>query len=207
MSDAPSLELIRRRIGSYGPELISRPPDAPAAAVALILYEPPGSAPEILLIERAKRSGDPWSGQMALPGGRRDASDDELRSTALRETHEEVGISLGEPIGRLDDVHGTRGLNRLGLVVSPFVFEIDARHEPRHSEEVQDSVWVPLAHLLDPSSAVHYRFERHGELGTFPAIRYDRYTIWGLTYRILEHFSGLLGSELAAPGPPSETRS
>ena len=205
MSDAPSLDLIRRRIGSYDPEVISRPPDAPAAAVALILYEPPGSAPEILFIERAKRSGDPWSGQMALPGGRRDASDDELRSTALRETHEEVGISLGDPIGRLDDVHGTRGLNRLGLVVSPFVFEIDARPEPRHSEEVQDSVWIPLPHLLDPSSAVHYRFERHGELGTFPAIRYDRYTIWGLTYWILGRFSGLLGSEIAAPGPHSET--
>ncbi|MFQ5749861.1 MAG: NUDIX hydrolase, partial [Planctomycetota bacterium] len=141
---------------------------------------------------------------MALPGGRRDVSDDDLRSTALRETHEEVGISLGDPIGRLDDVHGTRGLSRLGLVVSPFVFEIDPRHELRHSEEVQNSVWVPLPHLLDPSSAVHYRFERHGELGTFPAIRYDRYTIWGLTYRILGRFSELLGRELAGPGPHSE---
>jgi 8-oxo-dGTP pyrophosphatase MutT (NUDIX family) len=205
MSGTPSLELIRRRIASYGPSVLSRPPDAPAAAVALILHEPAGKAPEILFIERARREGDPWSGQMALPGGRHDPSDDDLRSTALRETHEEVGLSLGGPIGRLDDVHGSRGLSRLGLVVSPFVFELHERAAVRHSEEVQDSVWVPLPHLLDPSSAVHYRFERHGVAGTFPAVRYERYTIWGLTYKILTVFSEVLGRELAAPGPDSET--
>ena len=194
-----SLERIRRRIESYGPSIVSRPDNLPAAAVALILHEPASRPPEILFIERATRAGDPWSGQMALPGGRRDQGDPDLGSTAVRETLEEVGLSLGEPIGRLDDLARTRGLRRLDLVVSPFVFVLDDPQPIRPSDEVQDTVWIPLDHLLDARSAVEHRVELGGRSGTFPAVRYDRYTIWGLTYRILGRFSEILGLEIAAP--------
>ena len=61
------------------------------AAVAIILTPQPDS---ILLIRRADRSGDPWSGHMALPGGRREPSDSDLAATAIREVAEEVGIQL-----------------------------------------------------------------------------------------------------------------
>jgi 8-oxo-dGTP pyrophosphatase MutT (NUDIX family) len=66
-------------------------PDAIWAAVALVLVPHPDS---LLLIRRAERSGDPWSGQVGLPGGRRDPDDATLLSTAVREAVEEVGVHL-----------------------------------------------------------------------------------------------------------------
>lgn len=50
--------------------------------------------PEILFIKRAGRVGDRWSGHTALPGGKRDPSDEDDRAAAIRETKEEVGLDL-----------------------------------------------------------------------------------------------------------------
>jgi len=77
------------------------------ASVAIVFREGPESI-EVLLIERAEREGDPWSGHMAFPGGRLEDHDDSSRSTARRETFEEVGIELAsaEYLGRLDDIEG-----------------------------------------------------------------------------------------------------
>lgn len=130
---------------------------------------------------------------MALPGGRHDDTDEDLAATAIRETHEEVGVVLGEPLARLDDVHGRTIAN----AVSTFVFTVPQRPElvlsPR---EVNAAVWIPVATLFDPASAVRYRYLG---FGSFPAIEYRGHIVWGLTYRILEHFAESLGRELARP--------
>ena len=63
------------------------------AAVALMLRERSGRL-ELLVIQRAEKAGDPWSGHMALPGGRREPGDRDAYDTARRETLEEVGIDL-----------------------------------------------------------------------------------------------------------------
>lgn len=52
--------------------------------------------PEVLLIKRASRVGDRWTGHIALPGGRRDPEDEDDKAAAIRETSEEVGIDLSE---------------------------------------------------------------------------------------------------------------
>jgi 8-oxo-dGTP pyrophosphatase MutT (NUDIX family) len=196
----PTLELIQGTMSRYEPTVVTRPHGGREAAVALIVRERSGS-PEILFIERALREGDPWSGHMAFPGGRREPADPDLPTTAVRETFEEVGVELAEPIGRLDEVDGTRGLINLRLVVAPFVFTVERPATVSLSPEVQDTVWVPVSHLLDPASSVHHRLEREGLEARFPAIRYERYTIWGLTYRILGRFFEILGKELPAPEP------
>ena len=75
------------------------------AAVAALLAESPNGV-ELLLIRRAERASDPWSGHMALPGGHLDPSDADLRATAVRETREELGIDLerdAQFLGRLQD--------------------------------------------------------------------------------------------------------
>src|SRR5262245_42493121 len=79
--------------------------EGPAAAVAAIFRDRPSGA-ELFFILRAERSGDPWSGHVAFPGGRRDPRDKTLLETAIRETREEVGIELAldHLIGRLPDV-------------------------------------------------------------------------------------------------------
>src|SRR5262245_41364530 len=91
---------IRERLSAHRPALVGEG-ETWRAAVALVFCAPPGAEPELLFIERARREGDPWSGHMAFPGGRRDPKDTDLAATAARETHEEVGLGLGAPIARL----------------------------------------------------------------------------------------------------------
>jgi 8-oxo-dGTP pyrophosphatase MutT (NUDIX family) len=85
-------------------ELRIEPDRIPQAAVTIILREEEGAA-QALIIKRAERPGDHWSGHLALPGGRVDPiKDADLLATAAREAYEEVGIDLlsgGSFIGRL----------------------------------------------------------------------------------------------------------
>ncbi len=189
------LDEIRARIRAHDAALAEPSNGARQAAVALILHEPPGSSAEILFIERATREGDPWSGQMALPGGRRDPEDGDLQTTAARETLEEVGVPLRAPLGRLDDFSGNRP-RVPQIIVSPYVYELEERPRVTINHEVSSAVWIPVEWILAPKSSVRYAFDGEATDETFPGIRYDRYTVWGLTYRILTNFFEILGREL-----------
>ena len=72
------------------------------AAVAMV-FAGDAKAPDLCVIRRAERAGDPWSGQMAFPGGKSEPQDDSLRHAAERETLEEVGLKLraGQFVGAL----------------------------------------------------------------------------------------------------------
>ncbi len=144
---------------------------------------------ELLVIKRAEKEEDPWSGHMALPGGGREPGDDTAYDTARRETMEEIGIDIaeGEFLGRLDDM-GPRSAGRQ-LTVSPLVVAIDAEPERLDSREVDEAFWVPLSRLVN----------EHVEIpdfpGSWPAFTYkDRYVIWGLTHRILTQLWALLSA-------------
>lgn len=185
---------IRRRLSAYRPHVIDEPKVA-RAAVALILAERDGAV-ELLLIERAQRDNDPWSGHIAFPGGRRDPGDVDPVATAMRETHEEVGIDLGaagEVLGRLDELRAVARHRPLDLVITPVVF---ALREPvalhPNPREVESAVWVPLAHLASAEARATYTRAYEDGPSEFPALRFERYTIWGLTHRMLEHFLELI---------------
>jgi 8-oxo-dGTP pyrophosphatase MutT (NUDIX family) len=149
---------------------------------------------ELLLIRRAVSPGDPWSGHMALPGGRRAPSDANGRATAQRETIEEVGIDLaasGEYLGRLDDVQPRNGAPM--IVVSPYVFSVDPPTPVRPNHEVEFAVWVALGDLTAPHAAAeHLHALASGESLHFPAIAHGGHLIWGLTYRIVTQFLGIV---------------
>ncbi len=132
---------------------------------------------------------------MAFPGGRHDPSDANIAATATREAFEEVGVTLAAPFGRLDDFAGSRNSRVPPLVVSPFVYEVRERPVLAPNAEVESTVWIPVPWILHPDSSYDYRFERPEFSGTFPAIRFDRYTVWGLTYRILGNLFSVLGRE------------
>src|SRR5215218_7778746 len=96
------------------------------AAVALALREALNGELELLLIKRADYAGDPWSGQVALPGGRHEPGDPTLEATAVRETFEETGVDLaahGAPLGTLDEIY-PRTPVLPPIVVRPHVFAI-----------------------------------------------------------------------------------
>jgi 8-oxo-dGTP pyrophosphatase MutT (NUDIX family) len=175
----PRLDALRRA-------LPPRSPGGAHAAVALAL-RPRESQLEVLLILRAERSGDPWSGHVALPGGRRDADDAHDLATAVRETQEEVGIDLGAGgllLGGLDPVAPRS--NAGGMLVAPWVFAVPEGTLATPNPEVQAATWVTLAALAEPASAAEYRYQLpNGSYMVFPAIRVHGLTIWGMTYRVL----------------------
>src|SRR5260221_3044496 len=100
-----TLATVRRALRDHRPQVVDAS-DARPAAVTLVLLDGPQGL-EILLIKRAERGDDPWSGQIALPGGRYAAGDSDLEATAVRETREETGVDLSgaERLGALDDLH------------------------------------------------------------------------------------------------------
>jgi 8-oxo-dGTP pyrophosphatase MutT (NUDIX family) len=200
----PCLTEIVGRLAGYQPRLES-PPERleQQAAVALIfLHGAQGDTPELLFIERASREGDPWSGQMAFPGGRRAPSDASLEATAARETLEEVGIELPAAIARLDDFTNLAQVRRFPelapVCVGPYVFELRERPALHCSDEVASAIWVPLHWILHPGSASTYELQHTAFQGTFPAFVYERYKVWGMTYRILECLAEAIQVELPA---------
>jgi 8-oxo-dGTP pyrophosphatase MutT (NUDIX family) len=200
-----SLERIRERLSVHRfREEQAHPGSTFEAAVALILHEAQPGRPELLFIERAQREGDPWSGHMAFPGGRREPGDPDRLRTALRETFEEVGFEPARPLGRLDDVRGARRPRVDDLLVSAYVFGVDEPPRIVASPEVQSTVWVPLAWIADPGSWTEHVVRDAAGARRLPALRHDRYVIWGLTLRILESFFATLGQPLELE-PPAGT--
>ncbi len=178
---------IYANCSAYRPSLITEPMPR-EAAVSLIVRSGPEGA-EILFIERARRVGDPWSGQMAFPGGRRGESDATLSDTAERETREEVGIRLerGAYFGRLDDLIGHSSGPAPGLAIACFAYELRAPATIAMNEEVHDVIWIPVSMLADADLFVDKHVPSNYD-GEFPGIRCghdDSRVIWGLTYRFM----------------------
>ncbi|GIW52832.1 MAG: coenzyme A pyrophosphatase [Gemmatimonadales bacterium] len=163
------------------------------AAVALVLVPNTGrEGLDLLLIKRAENPRDPWSGQMALPGGRWEPGDPSLLETAVRETREEVGLDLapGQLLGELDDLEPrTRTLPQ--LVVRPFVFGLGSKPALNPSPEVALYLWVPLEELLAEGSRQEAEIPALGR--SFPAYMVGAgYPVWGMTERILSRFLELV---------------
>ena len=193
----PRIEEIRRALAGYEPSLAKRGRE-PHASVALVLREGASRSAEILFIERAEKEGDPWSGHMAFPGGRVDLPGESPEQAAVRETLEEVGLSLGgaERLGRLDDLQGRHAGRTPGMVISAFVYHLVAPGElVKQASEVREAFWVPVRHLIEPDRQVRRAFQGTGSF-EFPGIvvgEPDRHVVWGLTYRFLEVFFRALG--------------
>lgn len=166
------------------------------AAVAAILRSAPaaadgaGAALELLLIRRAEREGDVWSGHIALPGGHSEPQDHDAVATAVRETMEEIGVDLSAPgatlLGALPAL-GPLSPQLPALTVLPFVWHV-AHAEPGTSDEVAATYWVPLAQLRsDEYRTQHVLHIADGTERTFPAISIGGdVPLWGMTHRIVE---------------------
>ncbi|HEX7118826.1 MAG TPA: CoA pyrophosphatase [Longimicrobiales bacterium] len=189
MIDDPRLKLLERALERRPAARQPRDPDVQEAAVALVLR--PREELELLLIQRAEHEHDPWSGHMALPGGRREPEDGDLVATAFRETHEETGVPLartGSLLGRLDELlPGNPRLPR--ILIAPYVVGVpadtNAVPDPR---EVAAALWIPLPALRDPEAVSEILIELEDGHRAYPSLRYREYEIWGLTHRILTQF-------------------
>ncbi len=162
------------------------------AAVSLLL-RPRGPGLEFLAIKRSESERDPWSGHMALPGGRRDPDDTSLWMTAVRETREEVGVDLlrsGRLLGQLDDV--TPRTRRIPAIsITPFVVAVEPQVMARTSSEVERAVWVPLEVVTEERHRGRLRLDVVPDRD-FPTIEYQGHVIWGLTLSILKQLENVL---------------
>ncbi len=152
------------------------------AAVAIIRSLVPRES--FLVLRRVVHPNDPWSGHFSFPGGRKDAIDEDLLATCMRETREETGILLhaDQLQQRLPlETAGQKSQNQ--LLVEPFLFTIENRPNlTLCQEEIQSACWLSIEQFQN--TALHKSVEMlPGRL--FPTYPLEDYYLWGFTYRLL----------------------
>ncbi len=164
---------------------LGRAENPTARAAVAVLLRRLGEGFEVLLVKRASNPSDPWSGDMAFPGGRRRPLDGSLLETALRETLEETGIDLRgcRLLGVLDPVASEIAPE---VVVQPFIFLCEDRPRVELSCELCSYMWIPLERLKRSRGMARVRG------GISPAYLADGEVVWGITYRVLEGLLRLL---------------
>lgn len=190
------IETGENELSSAGPvqAFESDRPEERRAAVAAIL-RPTARETEVLLIRRAERDGDPWSGHMAFPGGHQDPEDGDLYQTALRETFEEVGLDLREHehLGQLELVPATLRGRHVGISIAPHVFALGAPAPVlRPNSEVAEIVWAELGPMARGELDAIKEWRYAGESRVVPGYRVHGHIVWGLTYHMLRSLFAVL---------------
>ena len=193
----PSFREVIDRLSIVASPAEPLPSKRAAVAISLRLGV---SGPEMLMIQRAVREGDPWSGHMGFPGGRKDASDATDVACAKRETREEIGFDLdtyGELICQLSDVNTGWRADRPEMLVAPFIFRVDSTPDFELNHEVDDTLWVPLSFLLDDANRSRHQWDWRGEVLESDAFTYDNRLIWGLSLMMIDELMEIIGSRAA----------
>jgi 8-oxo-dGTP pyrophosphatase MutT (NUDIX family) len=192
-------ERIRRALNGYEAQALPLA-GRRESAVMLLIY--PHGGEDCVVFQLRTDHVRHHRGEISLPGGGRDPGDPTLADTALREMHEEIGISAEhvELFGRLDDTD-TRASN---YRITPFVGALRAHVEVTASaharREVREVLFVPVAHLLSPASRTWKVVDGDGSPVATPAFQHDEHVIWGATARIVTRFVELVeGAAEVAP--------
>ena len=151
------------------------------AAVALLLKPRRGDF-DLLLVKRVENPSDTWSGQMALPGGKREPEDASLRDTVVRETREETGVRL-DGCRFLGVLEAVRSEPKPDFRILPFVVLLAEEPVLKLSKaELESYLWVPYEEVVGSRGVVKFSF------GKVPAYVLADAVVWGITYRILSEF-------------------
>ncbi len=166
------------------------------AVVAILLWDEPGRGLQTLLVQRAEREEDPWSGQIGLPGGRVKKATETPRAALHREVDEEVGIKLedvGVELGSLPVGHPMR---RIEMRVQPWVYGLKTKSDVRLGPEIADSFWVNLLEL--PSMKKMSDITIRNQPWSVESYFVDGRVVWGFTYRVLTELLPILGASSSA---------
>lgn len=171
------MDTLQSRLQAHHPAAVERP-DLRPAGVLVPLF----AGPQVLLTRRPqKMSRHP--GQIAFPGGTYDPRDGSLEQTALRESHEEIGLDPArvEILGRLDQVW-----TPTGFVMHPFVGWVREPGSWRAApDEVEEILCVPIGDLMLPGVFREEQWERGGVAYRVVFFDLPGGTVWGATGRIL----------------------
>lgn len=190
----PTIASLRAALDAHTPVAADDEEGVRKAAVALIFRVGEKGSAELLFIKRAEYEGDPWSGQIAFPGGRAEAGDSSLAETAIRETREETGIDLaaeGMMIGVLDDLSPLT-IRLPAVVVRPYVALLDRKEPLVLSPEVAAAFWLPFGELADAEQWYTDTVFARGMQINARVFRHQDHVIWGMTERILAQLLELM---------------
>lgn len=191
------LKNIRTRLAEHRPE--QRQPDNRGHAAVAMLLKDGLPTPEVLFIIRAEHAQDPWSGNIAFPGGRLNSPEETAQQAAMRETHEELGLDLGRAqlLGQLDDLYGAT----LPVLVSCFVYLVEEFPNLRTNHEVATTFWYSLDGLLDPARHRQQTFSYRNRQHLHPVVELlepHQPLLWGITYRLIRNFFELCEIDFGA---------
>lgn len=163
------------------------PENKASAAVAIVEIQKPD--PYYFIIQRAFNKDDPWSGQLALPGGKLEDEDPHLLHTATRETAEEAGFQLQQ-----HQLHNELPVfeagSKLGRVVkvAPFHFKLEKEPEIQLDKtEVECSFWVEESLLTNEKNhRLGQVLSSHPHL-EMPYVLIENHKLWGFTYKVMMH--------------------
>ena len=164
---------------------LSPKPWSHAQAAVAILVKPRQNDLEFFLVKRAEVDDDPWSGDMAFPGGKKNLQDQTLIDTATREVLEETSIDLHEKdaIGFMEPIYSSV---RKSLAVQPIVYRFDEYPKVQLNYELTKYLWALLSEIKNgKTKAVVKGWEG-------PVYKVQGETVWGLTFRMLEKILKLL---------------
>ena len=184
---ASAKDVIRQILSEHPKKTISDPALSPAG-VLLLLYSKEGEY--CILLNKRTDTVEHHKGEISFPGGSKDPEDLTLLDTALRETHEEMGINPEdvEILGELDDTPTNTNFliaTTVGTIPYPYNFKPSAL-------EVAEVLEVPISALMNGES---HRDEMRlvgGELVNLPSYVYQGHVIFGATARVLSRFLELL---------------
>ncbi len=184
-----AVELTRLALARYEPRLIDLSGGRMSAAVLIALYPHDGRY-HVLFTKRTDRV-EHHKGEISFPGGAEDPGDPDLRSTALRETHEEIGVHPGhvDVFGQLNDF-----VTRTNFRVRPYVGLITETPYPFRPEEreVAEVLAVPIGHLTDLASTLDEQRLAGDRLLTMRSYLWGDHRIYGATAMILRGFLDLI---------------
>ena len=155
------------------------------AAVLIILSREDG-APKILLTKRTEGLRH-HPGEVALPGGMWESEDDSLLDTALRESHEEVGLHAMH-VSISGELPPTK--TRKGVLVHAYIAhaQSDLAYLAPDKQEIASLKWVDIQHFTNDSRVQTDIFVVNGQEFWAPVYQVNDYRVWGFTARLLVNY-------------------
>lgn len=155
------------------------------AGVLIPIFQRPSVGLTVMLTQRSAELKH-HAGQISFPGGRMEPDDDDIAHTALRETHEEVGIPREQVtvvgfLPPMPTITGYAVTPVVGLVDDLAVTDVD-------KTEVEFAFEVPLPFLLDDANRQVVERDLHGKLVPMVEYSYDGHRIWGATAMMIVEF-------------------
>ena len=182
-------ELKKRFWVNLKPSSKNKPPTK--SAVMVLVFPHDGQISTVLL--RRVSDGSAHSGQISLPGGHFEPSDNDLKTTALRETYEEIGVPPQkiEILGKLSQVYVVVS----NFTIQPFVGWIPGPPQiSLNHDEIDEFYFVPLKTFTDPGKIISKTFIIQGKPTQTYGFVHNSIYIWGATARIFAELGGYLSA-------------